>query len=722
MTREGGKLPLLQSSKTNPCPICGRVEDGDCRIRQDGKLVLCHTGKTRYPPVDWVVGEKREVNGERWIRHEDPDTQQGSWTFAVWEERSQASSYSHAAPNNCQLIDRSKPKTSAPPVGGLAYLPNPTEPPPQKLADGTWLKYDGLHGVKVLVSAVGKKSFIPHHWDSGQKDWVSSKGDNPWPLYNQQEALDYAPGSWIVETEGEKCADMVRAGGLVCISQPGFSRGKKTIDEITSRYSVLTDYSIKGIVYIADNDEKGKEYVSLFGEAALKAGLKFVGINASEIWNGLPDGGSVDDAPGTFKQRCDDIEKAFLQKKEEQSVVVVREKNFSELLDEMLDFVFADDESEMMRVRAEIISRFRISESQIEAKLFKLHMKRSYGITAKSDRKALDLSKVGGLDFIVPGFIIDKKLNLIYGCAGSGKTTAALAAAFASILGTGFLDHDAPAKKTKVLFIASDSGPAPLVASLSDMGMIGRPETTPGPDQKFFVWAADADQNQQKWICDLKGCIELEKFIVENGIGLILIDSCKAVCTGGSADYTSNGFVMGLLTWFEEVICRHAAVLWINHDGRAAGATAGAKAWAEVPSAVHEITMPPDDSENRDIRTWIVRKNRISSTRRFTYTMNDGQIEVSRSEHRFGNCLAQITEELYKSRLEGRDHMTRQQLYDALCNLGGHTKKTVSNTLSIGVRAKDPEIQPKNGVRGGYQLTRRMVEELDAIYRMGEAS
>ncbi|WNC30626.1 VapE domain-containing protein [Thermosynechococcus sp. PKX82] len=34
---------FIPSSKTNPCPVCGRTKDGDCRVTVDKQLVLCHT-------------------------------------------------------------------------------------------------------------------------------------------------------------------------------------------------------------------------------------------------------------------------------------------------------------------------------------------------------------------------------------------------------------------------------------------------------------------------------------------------------------------------------------------------------------------------------------------------------------------------------------------------------------------------------------------------------
>ena len=46
---------LAPSSKSNPCPVCGRTKDGDCRISHDGKMVLCHQNfehsKTQQPDL-----------------------------------------------------------------------------------------------------------------------------------------------------------------------------------------------------------------------------------------------------------------------------------------------------------------------------------------------------------------------------------------------------------------------------------------------------------------------------------------------------------------------------------------------------------------------------------------------------------------------------------------------------------------------------------------------
>ena len=66
----------------------------------------------------------------------------------------------------------------------------------------------------------------------------------------------------------------------------------------------------------------------------------------------------------------------------------------------------------------------------------------------------------------------DETFVTLTGKAGTGKTTAAVGYARSVLFGEGFLDHPHPAKKGSVLFIASDSGPGPLVAVLQSAGTL----------------------------------------------------------------------------------------------------------------------------------------------------------------------------------------------------------------------------------------------------------
>tara|TARA_E500000331_G_scaffold358220_1_gene423507 strand:+ start:44611 stop:46740 length:2130 start_codon:yes stop_codon:yes gene_type:complete len=395
---------------------------------------------------------------------------------------------------------------------------------------------------------------------------------------------------------------------------------------------------------------------------------------------------------------------------------VIRDQRYTEAIDEMLKAVVNNDDDKQMDKRAEIMSRWKQTNATIEAKLFNRFMQQQIGVKAKSKRLSLDLSRIQGLNYLVEGFLVDNDLNLFFGKAGSGKTTAALGAAFSSIRGTGFLDHTQPSAKRKTLFIASDSGAAPLKACLQDMGLIGIPETSEGGRKMFHVWAADEGQGQEKWVADLKGCIQLLSFVKEEGIGLVMIDSCKSICSGESADYTSNQWVTAMLTFMKEVLAPHCCLVLINHDGVARGAAAGAKAWAEIPSSVHEIQSIEEDGRPTDRRRWITLKNRIGGLRSFEYEMIDGQLGLCMGQERINNCLDKIVYCLMQAQCEeGLKYLTRKQLYERLCTTGDIKRKTLSNTLTLAVRAKEPEIEPVANVRGAYKLSQQSLETRQSL-------
>lgn len=55
---------LKQSSRREPCPVCGRNQDGDCRFTED--LILCHQGTRFGPPQHLRPGDVVSVNGKPW--------------------------------------------------------------------------------------------------------------------------------------------------------------------------------------------------------------------------------------------------------------------------------------------------------------------------------------------------------------------------------------------------------------------------------------------------------------------------------------------------------------------------------------------------------------------------------------------------------------------------------------------------------------------------------
>jgi hypothetical protein len=389
--------------------------------------------------------------------------------------------------------------------------------------------------------------------------------------------------------------------------------------------------------------------------------------------------------------------------------------SYSELLNSMLVATIQGDEDELMELRAETIARFRRTDAQIEAALFKLHTRVELGVGRRQEPESLDLLRISGMDWLIEGFVPDKDQTMLWGDAGSGKTTAALAMSNAILQGAGLLDHTHHSRCGKVLFIASDSGASPLYAAMQDMGIADMSEVQQGPNQRLFVWASDADQGMQAWSADLRGCIRLLEFVKRHQIDFVIIDSCKAVCSGAGLDYANNLLVTSLLTYFKEVICPWTAVAWLNHDGVARGAHAGAKAWREIPAMVHRILREErkDGAMINNRRHWRVTKSRMGPGREFYYELNQGDLRLCPNQEMVGNCLARIVDVLWGAlHLQGQESLSKDELVDRVCLCGGPSRKTLDNTLSTASRSKHPEICRVSGKRGYYKLAPRVVDAL----------
>jgi hypothetical protein len=157
---------------------------------------------------------------------------------------------------------------------------------------------------RLMPVAGGKKEFRPAHSDG--RGFVLGPGHDRWPLWRQLEAEAAAnanSGCWLLELEGEKCVEIAREGGLVAISQPGHAH---KVEQIQPRYAALKTAGVAGIVFLADTDQQGvrRAQESLDAAAAVD-GLQLVVLPAAEVWQRLPDGGSIDDAPGTPAERVE---------------------------------------------------------------------------------------------------------------------------------------------------------------------------------------------------------------------------------------------------------------------------------------------------------------------------------------------------------------------------------------------------------------------------------
>lgn len=290
---------LEASSKRNPCPICGRTADGDCRTGEG--LAICHHGTSHHPPEGLRPGEVIDGrDGQLWAFTADtPDGRAAVFTLdkprhqpaRVVPLRSRASS------------SKAAPATPAPPITGpieLARLPQPTREPPAHLPDGQRITYSPSQWVMVERDASGAKQHKPWYIDAEGRE-VNRKGADPWPLWRETEALEHGPGRWIAEAEGEKCTAWMLAGGLVAVSQPGHDHKPASIQ---NRYRRLVEAGVAGVLYLADNDPTGETKAQRCAAAAAAVGLPLLVVPAAEVWPGLPEGGSIDNAPGTAAERA----------------------------------------------------------------------------------------------------------------------------------------------------------------------------------------------------------------------------------------------------------------------------------------------------------------------------------------------------------------------------------------------------------------------------------
>jgi hypothetical protein len=285
----------FHSSKRNPCPICGREKDGDCRTSPDGLEVICHHPKDLRPGHDVI-----EANGVRWaFTGNTKDGRAGHFTI---------DKPLPGRKNGAKVIPfpaRPAAPQSAPPPPPAAM---PAEPPTLALiampiqASGSPYYYDLSHRVNRAPLPDGGKRFYCEHEVGGR--WVDGAGPDPWPLFG---CTAFDQGLWALELEGEKCAELVEAAGWVGISQPGHAH---SVAQIRQRYEALVGNGAAGVVYLADNDAEGKRRAQQSIEAAALAGLPLIVLHAGDLWPDLPVGGSIDDAPGTVTEQIAAIEAA----------------------------------------------------------------------------------------------------------------------------------------------------------------------------------------------------------------------------------------------------------------------------------------------------------------------------------------------------------------------------------------------------------------------------
>jgi predicted P-loop ATPase len=291
---------LTNSSKSTPCPVCGRTKDGDCRISHDGKMVLCHqnfeNAKTQHPDL-W---------------HFDKSSSDGRCGIYIFKEESESTQPTAKKP-------RAKKKKYPPaliPIGAkLLRLPAPGQSPqPEPLARDTpknvpsqalqQITYEYSDTQKVVryewsdeTNPKGRdKTYRQFHIDpDGKKVWT--KGDARWPAYRIDEVVELlktVPDGEpiiILTLEGEPNVELARSISVAGLTLQGSSWSDPETQKMLEALQA-TGKNVS-IAKLHDNDDTGIKKGKGVGLVAHHIQFPCIVIDPRVIYPDIPEKGDI---------------------------------------------------------------------------------------------------------------------------------------------------------------------------------------------------------------------------------------------------------------------------------------------------------------------------------------------------------------------------------------------------------------------------------------------
>ena len=317
------------SSKTNPCPVCGRTKDTDCRISRDGKLVLCHQNfdhaKTQQPDL-W---------------HFDKPSSDGRCGVYVFKEKT-TKSVRPAQTRYWEYPDRNGSR---------------------------------LIRVERIDDGEGNKKVRQQHWDENIKDWVYGWGDvvrASIPIYRRVEVLEaIAKRKPIYIAEGEPCVDLLWKLGLAATTNIGGGEKFTLTDSMDLQGAEL-------IVIVPDRDKKGIKHAEKVAEHFPKA-LWLYPFPESKVWENLPEDHGLDIADWIEhnKLTAEGIKAAIGEKRifkapaSQAAANVIRPAQFqipptSELGGEIEELLESDLRQSQLKLKViELAQKFRVNSADV---------------------------------------------------------------------------------------------------------------------------------------------------------------------------------------------------------------------------------------------------------------------------------------------------------------------------------------------------------------------
>ena len=214
---------MRKSGKGEPCPVCDRTKDSDCRVSEDGNLVLCHTHQEKADPI----------NGFRWIGVTTEGAGWGKWI--------------------------------------RGFDKNPDYRPQGMMHEFPYTDASGT--VRTTKKRIYKSS--------GKQDWWDPKGVPtgvllPYRYLEACERLERDPSIPLFIDESEMTVDLLWDLGLVAIAF-GRSFPQDKIQEFVGRYS-------DRVVVCCDQDKPGLQKIQKYLKVA-QSGRVLKPFPGSPLWD-----------------------------------------------------------------------------------------------------------------------------------------------------------------------------------------------------------------------------------------------------------------------------------------------------------------------------------------------------------------------------------------------------------------------------------------------------
>ena len=381
---------------------------------------------------------------------------------------------------------------------------------------------------------------------------------------------------------------------------------------------------------------------------------------------------------------------------------------YQRYIEKLYKAIADNDINREMELKRECFLKFGVKSDLQEKHCYELLRSKCLGrntIVAKPKKRRNVRLTGTGIDWALCGFAIANDVNVHWGERGSGKTRLALEIAYSLMTGDSFLDRNVKPNPTKVLYIASDSGRAPLEEEMEAAGL----HTEFDEHENWELWCHDPESQQEAWGVDLRSRIELYEWAKQNKGACIIQDSAKAIFgREDNLDYTNNKDVTQYLLFLKEVIAPYCTIIVCAHDGSASGRSGGAKAWEEIPSFILGIVKPKDEEGNQvsDRRLITIHKSRKGDERRLNYEIGeDGRLRCCDGTEIISDVSGLIYKFMQECKSNNKDNVSVDEIFLAVKETKKWTAKgTVSNNLSRMSTGKMPKLQKVPNKKGMYRI------------------